>query len=94
MGDEASQPFDLLQQVLQDPSVSFGRAGRTQGDLGLGPHRGQRGAQLVSGVGGEPPDFLEGSLESRDHIVERRDQPAQFVLGVRGIKSPIQTAWP
>ena len=91
MRNEAGQPLDLLEQVLQHPAVLFGRAGRAESDLGLGPHRGQRGAQLVGGVGGEPPDFLERSLEPRDHRVEGPGEVAQFVFGSGSIKSTVQS---
>ena len=70
LGDEAGQPLDLLEQVLEHLAVASGRARRAERDLGLGPHRGQRGAQLVGGVGGESPDLLEGALEPLDHRVE------------------------
>ena len=81
LGDESGQPLHLLEQVLEHLAVAFGRSRRAEGDLGLGPHRGQRGAQLVGGVGGESPDLLEGALESFDHCVEGTGQAAQLVLG-------------
>ncbi len=44
----------------------------------------------MSGVGGEPPDFFEGSLEPRDHRVEGPGEAAQFVFGTRFIKATVQ----
>ena len=74
--------IDLLEHVLQTIAVLFGLSGNAEGDLGLVAEDRQRRAQLVCGVGGEPADLLERTLQPRDHAIERARQTPQLVIGV------------
>ena len=59
-------------------------------ELGVGAQRRQRGAQLVAGVGEEPPGELlaglalaDGGLDAGEHPVEGRAQPAHLGRRIR-----------
>src|SRR4029450_4422003 len=52
-----------------------------QGDLQQRPVEGQRGAQLVGGVGDEAPLAVEGVVQARQHGVEGVGQLFELVVG-------------
>ena len=53
---------------------------------------GERGAQLVGGVGDEPPLRLERRLEASEQAVERLTETLHLVIGALQRESPIETA--
>ena len=63
-------------------------AGQPAGGVGLGQQvevgaqRGQRGAQLVAGVGDQAALAVTGGGERREHRVERRGQPGDLVVAL------------
>ena len=81
---------DFFQHVFQTISVLLGLSGNAECHLGLVAQDRQRGAQLVGGVGGEPPDFLERSFKPRDHSIERACQTPQLVIGVGLVQAPVK----
>src|SRR5271157_5257778 len=81
---------DFFQHVFQTISVLFGLSGNAECHLGLVAQDRQRSAQLVGGVGGEPPDFLKRSFKPRDHSIERACQTPQLVIGVGLVQAPVK----
>ena len=61
------------------PFCGGGRVG--QGDLEQGALAGQRGPQLVRGVGGEAPLRFEGGLQPREQAVEGVGELLELVVG-------------
>ena len=82
--------LNLLQHVFQTLAVLFGLSRNAQSHLGLVAKDRQRRAQLVGGVGGEPPDFLERPLQPGDHSIERACQTSQLVIGVGLVQPPVK----
>ena len=54
--------------------------------------RGQRRAELVRGVGEEPPLGLARPLEAVEHRVQRRREPADLVVAVGSRQAPARVA--
>ncbi len=61
--------------------------------LDVGAQRRQRGAQLVRGVGDQPPLRRLGALERLHHLVEARRQPPQLVVAAH-LDAPGQVVGP
>jgi hypothetical protein len=59
-----------------------GRLAVAQSDRGLRLQHGERGAQLMRGVGDEAPLQRDIGLDSRESVVQRVDQRLQFGLEV------------
>ena len=89
---QPGQVLDLLEHVFQALAVLLRITGDAERNLGLIAKNGKRSAQLVSGVGREPADFLERSLEPRDHAVERPGQPSELVVRVGRVQPPVELA--
>ena len=70
------------EQILADGLPGAGGGGRVgQGDLEQGALAGQRGPQLVRGVGGEAPLRVEGGLQPREQAVEGVGELLELVVG-------------
>ena len=63
------------------PPVLVGRAVAAEGDVDLAEHGGQRRAELVRGVAGEPRLALERLVEAVEQAVEGVGQVVQLVAG-------------
>ena len=59
--------------------VGGGAVGVVEYDVDGCAHDGERGAQLVGGVGDEPPLAVEGALEPVEHVVEGLGQLVELV---------------
>ena len=76
VADQRRQLRDLRLHVVEDlGAVRLGQwrgagTGRGGEQLEVGAHRGQRGAQLVPGVGDEPALLLLRRRERAEHVVE------------------------
>ena len=57
----------------------------SQGEVNLGPERGERRSQLMAGVVDEPPFALERLLEPVEHRIQGRGQAGDFVPGCRDV---------
>ncbi len=69
------------EQFLADGLPGAGGGGRVgEGDLEQGALAGQRGPQLVRGVGGESPLSLEGGLQPREQAVEGVSEFLELVV--------------
>jgi len=85
--DHAAEPQGVGEHALrQAPPVRPLRM--LAGDLELGPHAGQRAAQLVGGVGDEAALAPPGLLEPVEHAVQGDAEPVDLVLGVRQRQPP------
>ena len=99
---EASQPEHVVDQLAhplglqQDPAHrlidlrALGQ-GALPIELGVGAKRGQRGAQLMAGLGEEAPHqllaglaFGDGRLDAAEHPVQRRAEPADLASRIAG----------
>ena len=70
-----------------------GRVGVGEGDLEQGPFHGQRGAQLVGGVGDELPLRRRTTPRSRcEQAVEGVGELGELVVGGRQAEPPVQVA--
>ena len=65
-----------------DFAVRGGFTRLAQADLADAADSGQRRAQLVRGIGGEPAQLIEGALEARERVVEDPCELAELVVGV------------
>src|ERR1700693_149279 len=77
--DQSRHAFDLLLHLEQDAPVLFGIPLSGESPVELGPHEGQRRAQLVGSVGREAAQALEAVVEAGEHAVKSRDQLAELV---------------
>ena len=59
--------------------VGGGAVGVVEYDVDGCSHDGERGTQLVRGVGDEPPLAVEGALEPVEHVVEGLGQLVELV---------------
>jgi len=62
--------------------------------LDLAADDGERGAQFVGGVAGEPPGLVEAALEPLEHLVEDGGKPAEIVAGRRNRHAPVKAGGP
>ena len=79
--DQRRQPVALLAERAEDLAVFVGRPGLLERHLDRGPHRGQRAAQLVRGVGREAGDL---GVVGRQPVEQVVDGPGQLVELVAG----------
>src|SRR5437899_4057754 len=80
--DEPGEPLDLLQHAADDVSIAGAVERIVQRHLAHAPHRGERGAELVRGIGGEAVKPLERVLQPPQRLVEDGGEAAEFVAGV------------
>ena len=85
---QCDQPPHLVVDGVQRLGQLLGRSRLRQCQLDLGEHQGQRCAQLVAGLGHEPPLPLQPVVEPLEHGVEGDRQPSQLVVG-RGKREPL-----
>ncbi len=89
--DEHAHPLGLAADPLHRALEVVGAVGGAAAEeLGVGADRGERRAQLVRGVGDEPPELRLGGLERRhalldllEHLVEGEAEPADLGAGPR-----------
>ncbi len=81
-------------QRLGAGRAQFGRRGVRIGQRHLqqGPLRGERGAQLVRGVGDEVPLRVERRLQPGEQVVERLPQFGELVVAAAQAEPPAQVA--
>ena len=94
-GEEAfHQPVGLVEPgpdlAGQHRDAGRGRAGFAGGHVQRGAHHGQRGAQLVGGVGDEPALRVESSLEAGQQAVDGVTEPLELVVGARDREPLVQ----
>lgn len=63
-----------------------------EGDLQQGAQAGERGAQLVGGVGDEVALGVEGGLQAGEQVVGRVAELGQLVRGLAESKSPVEVS--
>ena len=78
---ELREPVGLLACDPQRAAELFGGIGVLEREVELGAHQGERGAQLVTGVGDESAFALKCLVEPREHLVECRPEPFELVAG-------------
>ena len=71
---EASSSWPVDRHIVRGGGIA-------EGDLNEGAFSGERGAELVGGVGDEASLRLEGSLEAREEVVEGVAELFELVLG-------------
>jgi hypothetical protein len=79
--EQASEAVALLADAGQHAPIVRSIRRRRERHVGQRTDHRQRRPKLVRGVGGEALLLLERPVEPLDHVVERRDQPPEFVLG-------------
>ena len=84
---QAGHPPALLQGALDERAELVRGRRPAQRDFRLRPERGERGPELVRGVGGEPLHLGERPLEPPDHRVHGGGELPELVLRVRGGES-------
>ena len=80
---ELGEPVGLLGGRGQRRPQLLGRAALGERQLQLGPQDRQRRAQLVAGVGDEGALVLQRLAEALEHLVQRRAEPSDLVVGRR-----------
>src|SRR5437899_4174144 len=70
---------DLFQARREHLAVLGGRPIGAQRHLEAAAQGGERGAQLMGGIGGEAPELREGGFESREHLVQRLREMVQLI---------------
>ncbi len=81
--DGAAQAIDLLAGAQEHLAGGRRVVVVAQAHVELGPHRGQRGAELVGGVGHQAALLLHPVLDAVEHRVERPGQVGHLVVRAR-----------
>ena len=88
--DQRRHPADIAIERAERLSVLHRRLGLGQREVDLAAHQREWRAQLVGGVAGELPLPSEGQFDPLEHRVERRGEPAEFVIGQVEVESGIE----
>src|SRR5215467_13317172 len=80
--DKPRQPVDLLQHAPNNIAIRGGFKCVPQRHLPDAPHCGQRGAQFVRSIGGEPPQSFKRIIQTCERVIEYRRKSPEFILGV------------
>ena len=82
LGD-AGEALGFLQQIEQELFLAVAEAAEADGRLELAADDGERGLQLVRGIGGEAHGLAKADGEPVDHVIEHVAEAAQLVIGER-----------
>jgi hypothetical protein len=75
------KPLDIGKRIDNGVAILFDCLAVNKGHFQLAPHHGDGGAQFVRNVGRELAHLVEVDLDALDHLIERLDQPVDFVSG-------------
>ena len=80
---ERDEAVDLLDRGVDRGAEAVGVLAVAEGELELGAVQGERGAELVARVVDEPALALDRRLEALEHLVQRRPEASELVIGWR-----------